>query len=78
MQNGIIAPDLYHGKPPPARPKHLNLLCDGVLATDTHFVSELLEHSSVRVTERFYIKRQQVEACRQALRVIEGGKRKAS
>ena len=62
-------------------PKHLR----PAFATDlsekgleTHFVSELLGHSSVRVTERFYIKRQQIEACRQALRVIEGGKRKAS
>ena len=44
----------------------------------THFVSELLGHSSVQVTEQFYIKRRQVEACRQALRVIEGGKREAS
>jgi integrase len=62
-------------------PKHLR----PALATDlsekgleTHFVSELLGHSSVAVTERFYIKRRQVEACRQALRVIEGGKKKAS
>jgi integrase len=62
-------------------PKHLR----PALATDlsekgleTHFVSELLGHSSVTVTERFYIKRRQVEACQQALRVIEGGKKKAS
>jgi len=61
-------------------PKHLR----PALATDlsekgleTHFVSELLGHSSVKVTEQYYIKRRQVEACRQALRVIEGGKRKA-
>jgi integrase len=45
---------------------------------ETHFVSELLSHSSVRVTEQFYIKRQQIKACRQALRVIEGGKRRPS
>ena len=62
-------------------PKHLR----PAFATDlsekgleTHFVSELLGHSSVRVTEEYYIKRRQVEACRQALRVIEGGKKKAS
>lgn len=62
-------------------PKHLR----PAFATDlsekgleTHFVSELLGHSSVKVTEQFYIKRRQAEACRQALRVIEGGKRKAS
>jgi len=62
-------------------PKHLR----PAFATDlsemgleTHFVSELLGHSSVAVTEKFYIKRRQVEACRQALRVIEGGKRQAS
>jgi integrase len=45
---------------------------------ETHFVPELLGHSSVSVTERYYIKRQQVEACRKALRVIEGGMKKAS
>ena len=62
-------------------PKHLR----PAFATDlsemgleTRFVSELLGHSSVKVTEEFYIKRRQIEACRQALRVIEGGKRKAS
>jgi len=62
-------------------PKHLR----PAFATDlsekgleTHFVSELLGHSSVKVTEQFYIKRRQIEACRQALRVIESGKRKAS
>ncbi len=48
------------------------------MGLETHFVSELLGHSSARVTEEFYIKRRQVEACRQALRIIEGGKRKAS
>ncbi len=45
---------------------------------ETRFVSELLEHSSGRVTEQFYIKRSQAEACRHALRAIEGGERKAS
>ena len=62
-------------------PKHLR----PAFATDlsergleTHFVSELLGHSSVQVTEQFYIKRRQVEACRRALRVIGGGKRRAS
>ncbi len=33
---------------------------------------------TVKVTEQFYIKRRQIEACRQALRIIEGGERKAS
>ena len=37
---------------------------------DTHFVSELLGHSSVTVTEKFYIKRRQEEACQQALQVL--------
>jgi integrase len=62
-------------------PKHLR----PAFATDlsekgleTHFVSELLGHSSVQVTEQFYLRRRQVEACRQALRVIEGRIRKAS
>ncbi len=66
---------------PWSTPKHLR----PAFATDlsekgleTHFVSEVLGYSSVRVTEEFYIKRCQVEACRQALRIIEGGKRKAS
>jgi len=48
------------------------------MGLETHFVCKLLGHSSVRVTEEFYIKRRLVEACRQAVRVIEGGKRKAS
>jgi len=74
-----IQATIYSG--PRMTPKHLRL----AFATDlsergleTHFVSELLGHSSVKVTEQFYIKRRQVEACRQALRVIEGGKRKVS
>ena len=45
---------------------------------ETHFVSKLLGHSSARVTEEFYVERRQVAACRQALRVIEGGNLKAS
>ncbi len=45
---------------------------------EAHFVSELLGHSSVKVTEQFHINRRQVEACRRALRVIEGGRRKES
>jgi len=38
---------------------------------ETHFITELLGHSSVAVTERFYIKRKQDEACQKALQVLK-------
>ncbi len=43
---------------------------------ETPFVSEPFGHSSVKVTEQFYIKRRQVEACRRVLRVMRGAKGK--
>ena len=38
---------------------------------ETHFIAELLGHASVAVTERFYIKRKQDEACQKALQVLK-------
>ena len=38
---------------------------------EIHFVSELLGHSSVTVTEQFYVKRRQDEACQRALRILK-------
>ena len=58
-------------------PKHLR----PTFATDlsergleTHMIQDLLGHSTVPVTERFYLKRRQRAACRAALRVLQGRK----
>jgi integrase len=62
-------------------PKHLR----PAFATDlsergleTEMVSDLLGHSSVAVTEKFYIKRRQQVACRRALEALQGQKAAAS
>ncbi len=41
---------------------------------ESHMMQDLLGHSTVAVTERFYLKRRQRAACRAALRVLEGRK----
>ncbi len=58
-------------------PKHLR----PAFATDlsergleSHMIQDLLGHSSVSVTERFYLKRRQRAACRAALQVLSGKK----
>jgi site-specific recombinase XerD len=58
-------------------PKHLRPAFATELSErglETHMVQDLLGHSSVAVTERFYLKRRQRAACRAALRVLAGRK----